>query len=121
MTYHLALSAKDRAAQAVRFRDFKAPLLSVALDRGRAKPVAFAPFRIELPRLGAGRHQLDVTAFGNRHNAFGPLHNTNPKLSWLGPDAWRTEADHWAYEYQLKPMGLLVAPRLQTRAPLPEL
>lgn len=121
VTYHLALSAKDRAAQAVRFRDFKAPLLSVTLDRGRAKPVAFAPFRFELPRLGAGRHQLDVTAFGNRHNAFGPLHNTNPKLSWLGPDAWRTEADHWAYEYQLKPMGLLVAPRLQTRAPLPEL
>lgn len=117
VTYHLTLPAKDRAAQAVSFRGFKAPLLSVALDRGRAQPVAFAPFRFELPRLGAGRHRLDVTAFGNRHNAFGPLHNTDPKPRWLGPDAWRTDGDHWAYEYQSKPMGLLVAPRLQTSIP----
>lgn len=114
VTYHLGLRAGNRVAQAVHFPAFRAPLLSVALDRSRAKPVALAPFRFELPRLSPGRHRLGVTAFGNRHNAFGPLHHTDPQPRWLGPDAWRTEGKLWAYEYQLKPMGLLVAPRLQT-------
>jgi len=117
VTFHLALPAKNRTAQAISFCGFKAPLLAVAVDDGRAQPIAFAPFRLKLPRLAPGRHRLDVTAFGNRHNAFGPLHNTDPKPRWLGPDAWRTQGDHWAYEYQLKPMGLLVAPRLQAIAP----
>jgi hypothetical protein len=112
VTYHFPLRA-DPAPAAVNLRGFSAALLTVSLDGGPAQPVAFAPFRYELPALDRGRHRLDVTAFGNRHNAFGPLHNTDPKLRWIGPDAWRTTGALWSYEYRLKPMGLLTAPRLQ--------
>jgi hypothetical protein len=53
---------------------------------------------------------VDVTAFGNRFNVFGHLHNIDPHLRWIGPDAWRSAGEHWAYEYQLRPMGVLAAP-----------
>ena len=45
-------------------------------------------------------------------NAFGCLHNVDPHTRWYGPNAWRSEGDAWADEYQLKPAGILVAPRL---------
>jgi hypothetical protein len=42
----------------------------------------------------------------------------------IGPEAWHSTDDHWAYEYQLKPMGLLTAPRLHavraSKEPLPD-
>lgn len=113
VTYHCSTKVKAAGRLAVRFPEFRAPLLKVAAAGAAAQPVAFAPFRAELGPRRPGRCRIDITAFGNRHNAFGPLHNINPNLLWIGPDAWRTQGDHWAYEYQLKPMGLLVAPRLE--------
>jgi hypothetical protein len=74
--------------------------------------VAFAPFEVDFGRLTPRRHRLDVAAFGNRFNAFGHLHHTNQRLRWIGPDAWRSVGEDWAYEYQLRPMGILTAPRV---------
>jgi hypothetical protein len=110
VTYHLQATVPARNG-AVRFPRFQAPLLTVEPRGGKPSPVAFAPFRYEF--AAGGDVRFDVTAFGNRHNAFGPLHNIDPKLVWIGPNAWRTEGDNWAYEYLLKPMGILVAPRIQ--------
>lgn len=95
---------------------FRAPLLTLDLDSQRLGTVAFAPYQVELPDLTPGLHHLDLTAYGSRVNAFGPLHNANPDERWFGPSAWRTQGAHWADEYQLKPAGILVAPRLLARA-----
>lgn len=109
VTYRLPLPRAG--AGAVDFSGFKAPLLKAKMAGSTARPVAFAPFRLELPReCNAGR-TLDVTAFGNRANAFGPLHHTNPALRWQGPDAWRSRGAEWTNAYRLRPMGLLRAPR----------
>lgn len=116
VTYRFTLDDRERTAAAVDFSGFKGALLSVACDGGNPRPVAFAPFRYELPRGRRGDTRLDVTVFGNRHNAFGALHHTDPHLRWIGPDAWRSTGKYWSYEYQLRPMGLLVAPRLQAPA-----
>jgi hypothetical protein len=97
---------------AVKAPKFKSPLLSVALDGRALGAIAFAPFQLELGALSAGRHTVDITAYGNRVNSFGCVHNANEKTFWFGPNAWRTSGDEWAYEYQLKPMGVLVAPLL---------
>lgn len=113
VTYHCVVAADGAQPLAVRFPLFRAPLLTVAANGGKPQPVGFAPFRATLGRLRGGQVNLDVTAFGNRDNVFGPVHNINPNLIWIGPDAWRTEGDHWSYQYQLKPMGLLVAPRVE--------
>ncbi|OAM90468.1 glycosyl hydrolase [Termitidicoccus mucosus] len=114
VTYHGALTAGGIDALAVKFDGVGAALLTVALDGDPARPVAFAPLRAELGRLAKGKHRLDITAFGHRHNAFGPLHNTDRELRWLGPDAWRSRGGDWAYQYQLRPMGILSAPRIQS-------
>ncbi len=98
---------------AVRVPDFKAPVLAVELDGIRVGPLAFDPFRVDLGLVAPGLHEVGLTAYGNRVNAFGPVHNANLELTWFGPNGWRTTGDDWAYEYQLKPMGILSAPRLE--------
>jgi hypothetical protein len=109
VTYHLAIEGNERPTN-VKIAHFKAPLLSVDLDGQPSGKIAFAPYTIELGQLSQETHTLDVTAFGNRVNSFGQLHLTDKSLTWFGPGAWRTEGDKWAYEYQLKPMGILAAP-----------
>lgn len=117
VTYWLPLPSAGARTQsrhrtdAVDFTGFQAPLLTARAGRGLARPVAFAPFRFELPRGSASADVLQVTAFGNRANAFGPLHHTNLALRWQGPDAWRSAGAEWTEGYRLRPMGLLRAPR----------
>jgi len=112
VTYHCQVDGDGRA-RAVHAPAYKAPLLSVALDGAPVGRIAFAPYRLDLGYVAAGAHALDITAYGNRVNAFGPVHNADPTWIWFGPDAWRTTGDQWAYEYQLKPMGILSAPRVE--------
>jgi hypothetical protein len=112
VTYHCT-GVGDGNTAAVRLPAFKGALARVALDDTDMGPIAFAPFRCGLgkPR---GAFRLDLTIFGNRANAFGPVHNAERDLSSYGPPAWRSQGDTWAYEYQLRPMGILVAPVLET-------
>jgi len=114
VTYHCHVDG-DRREMAVHAPAFKAPLLSASLDGGVVGRIALAPFRVDLGVVSAGRHALDIRAYGNRVNAFGPVHNADPTWTWFGPDAWRTTGDQWAYEYQFKPMGILAAPQVQER------
>lgn len=105
-TYHCELPASDESS-VLQTPHFAAPLLTVESQGQRIGAIAFAPFQIE---LGAGTRTVDITAYGNRVNAFGALHNVDPHIVWYGPDAWRSVGSAWAYEYQLRPMGVLVAP-----------
>ena len=108
VTYHCRIDAASRP-MGLRIPQFKNPLVTVDLDGKRRGPVAFAPFEIELGNLTSGTHKLELTAYGNRQNAFGPIHRTveNP---WIGPNAWRTVNKEWTYDYRLKPTGILIAP-----------
>jgi hypothetical protein len=111
VTYHARLESADKIL-ALEIGHFKTPLISVELGDQPLGKIAFAPYRLELPALEAGTHSLEITAFGNRVNTFGALHNVDPATLWYGPDAWRSEGIRWSEEYQLKPMGVLVAPRI---------
>src|SRR5436190_14277054 len=111
VTYHCAIAGTGKDTL-VKVPKFKAPLLSAELDDKPAGKIAFAPFQLELGKL-AGRHRLDLTAYGNRVNAFGALHNANEKLTWFGPGAWRQTGVSWSYEDQLRRMGILVAPTVK--------
>lgn len=115
VTYHCTIEGHE-IELAVQTPKFKAPLLSVGLDGHEVGKIAFAPFQLELGVQASGTHALDITAYGNRINAFGCVHNADEHSVWFGPEAWRTPGNAWSYEYQLKPMGLLVAPKLLVRA-----
>ena len=99
----------------VRENLFRAPVIKASVDGKEAGYIAFSPYEISLGKLPAGEHMLELTVFGNRVNTFGTLHNCDRKEDWYGPNAWRTTGDLWAYEYQIRPTGLLKAPVLMER------
>ena len=109
-TYEFHYAARG-GEKRVEFPAFKGALISVALDGGDFQPVAFSPFRAPLGELSPGPHRIAVKVMGNRFNTFGTLHNLIPN-DYQGPQAWRTTGKDWCYEYQMRPMGLLSAPRI---------
>lgn len=109
VTYHCTLP-KGRGSLAVEVSDFAGPTLRAALDGRDCGSLGLAPHRVELP--GRGRGRLDLTLFGNRANAFGLVHYAGRHLCWYGPGMWRSTGADWSYEYRLKPMGILIAPRI---------
>ncbi|MGC4031067.1 MAG: hypothetical protein QM754_04885 [Tepidisphaeraceae bacterium] len=115
VTYHCKLTGDGRPVR-LAFPKFKNPLLTVALNDAEPKPVAFAPYEIDLGPV-TGEQTVQITAFGNRANSFGPVHHTNDSLTWVGPAAWRSTGVNWAYEYQLKKMGLLMGPIVLSPSP----
>jgi len=111
VTYHTTFTSAGESL-AVEVADYRAPVLSVTLDDRRIGPLAFAPYRLDLGEIAPGAHALAITAYGNRVNAFGPLHNATPGNVWVSPNAWRTVGDAWTDAYRLTPMGIMQPPRL---------
>ncbi|MDD4873220.1 MAG: hypothetical protein PHR77_21915, partial [Kiritimatiellae bacterium] len=116
LTYHFTFEGQDQE-MAVEVANFKGPLTSLALDGKPVGRIAFAPWRLELGRVGKGVHKLDITVFGNRINEFGPVHSTKtPKGYWAGSGSWYTSGAGWSYDYQLKPLGLMAEPVIKVLA-----
>jgi hypothetical protein len=110
VTYRFALQSDGRPLT-LRVPRFSAPLLTVTVDGDRVGRIAFT-HELELGALTPGEHRLEVTAYGNRVNAFGAVHCADERRTWWEPGAWRTEGGEWTYGYRLRPMGLLVAPQV---------
>lgn len=112
VTYHCDIVTEDCDC-IVEVPQFRNPLLSVSFDGEKKGKIAFSPYTLELGRVNNGKHILEITAFGNRINTFGTIHNCNHTEEWFGPNAWRTTGSSWAYEYQLKSTGILIGPRVR--------
>ncbi|MDR1531532.1 MAG: hypothetical protein LBS62_05005 [Clostridiales bacterium] len=95
--------------------NYRAALLSVAVDGKPAGRIVFSPYCVEVDGLSEGGHVADITCFGTRVNTFGQLHCADRKHRWWGPDSWRTTGDRWTYEYLFWPQGILKAPELLQR------
>lgn len=110
--YDFSLKGKDHTA--IQVNRFAAPLLSVALDGQPAGKIAFQPHILDLGVLDPSEHRLRIIAYGNRDHAFGAVHLPDGMTKWYGPDAWRTSGNMWSYEYTIREMGILTAPRVLT-------
>lgn len=97
----------------VQIPQFRNPLLTISVDGKKAGNIALSPYSLKAILDKSGEHKIEITAFGNRVNTFGTLHNCDHTTTWFGPNAWRTEGTSWSYEYQLKPTGILVAPKMR--------
>ncbi len=101
-----------QAIDSIQIPFFKGALVDGLKDGNVIGSAAFPPYGIGLSELGAG-DELTLRVYGNRVNAFGQIHNTDEhRNDWVrfGPLGYRSEGKDWAYEYQLKPMGILTAP-----------
>ena len=98
-----------QAAREIDFASFRGTLIGVALDGKAVGDIAFSPFQLNLGKLAAGEHKLDLTLYGNRENSFGPIH-LGGRIRWVGPNAWRTNGDMFTYDYFLLPLGIMKSP-----------
>ena len=83
-----------------------------SIDSKQAVPMICPPYTANLGTVEAGKHTIDLTFYGTRQNGFGALHLADEKRAFLNPSSWRTEGDHWCYEYMLRRMGVLVTPEV---------
>ncbi len=90
---------------------YRGGLIRAELDGKDMSVIAYAPYRLHMD-AEPGKHTLKLTVYGNRVNSFGALHNCDDTLVWFGPTAWQSKGHAFSYEYQLRPTGLLIAPRL---------
>ncbi|MDR2750816.1 MAG: hypothetical protein LBC41_09160, partial [Clostridiales bacterium] len=108
ITYHLQA---DFESSVLTVSSFRGHLLSVAVDGAAAGKIALAPYKLTLASE-AGHHEIDITLFGNRINTFGQIHNSDPSLTWWGPQSWHTRDEGWSYEYKPRETGILKSPEL---------
>ena len=100
----------EQQVDSIQIPFFKGSLVDALKDGEIIGSTAFPPYKIGLSPLGSGG-ELTLRVYGNRVNAFGQLHNTDKIQDWTAsPGGYRSEGKDWAYEYQLKPMGILAAP-----------
>ncbi|MFP4384091.1 MAG: hypothetical protein ACLFSE_08575 [Spirochaetia bacterium] len=111
ITYRYTVSRKPGMYR-LELPKFRNPVISVSLDGKPAGKIALAPYTVDLDMSKGRDHTIEITVFGNRYNSFGQLHNSDPTLRWAGPNSWRTSGNQWSYTYQLRPNGLLTAPKL---------
>ena len=96
----------------LRIPHYRAAVLTVAVDGKETATVAYPPYQLSLGTLGAGAHKLEITAYISRQNAFGPLHLSDRRVTWIGPNSWRSNGDSWTSEYNLYPEGIMTAVKL---------
>jgi hypothetical protein len=94
---------------------YNGALVEVICDGKNMGAIISAPYKVELVRLEKGRHHLELKLYGNRFNTFGSIHGTKP-FAWNGgPDNWRSTGDNWTDNYNLRPLGIMFAPRIQKK------
>lgn len=111
ITYHL--EAETGEALSIEATNYKGTLISAAVDGEEKGKIVYPPYALTVEGLTPGAHKVDITLFGNRYNAFGPVHLCNDKESWHGPGAWRSDGCAWCYEYVLRTVGILNSPILR--------
>ena len=91
---------------------YKGALISAAIDGECVGKIVYQPYDLLVEDVKPGKHTVELTLFGNRHNSFGPVHSADRGLRWYGPNAWVTRDDAFSYEYNLREMGILRSPEI---------
>ena len=91
---------------------YRGAVIQVLFDGNEVGKIAFSPYKLKIKNAKKGSHEIKYILNGTRYNTFSALHNLNADKShvYMGPDFWRSENDAWAYEYFVRPMGILKAP-----------
>lgn len=111
VTYHLPVTVESTGKYNIHIPHYIGGLITVENNNNKSQ-IVYPPYNTEI-ELKKGENIIDISLFGNRHNAFGCIHNADEAMLWIGPDSWRTNGDAWSYEYQLKKMGILSTPKIQ--------
>ncbi|TDZ41272.1 hypothetical protein CTRI78_v009797 [Colletotrichum trifolii] len=113
VTYNCSFDLKAKANVTLSVPNFSTPVVKVLWGHGKKKNghIALQPRKLALGELGAGKHEVSITAFGYRYNSFGHIHLSDG-IFGCWPDLWRTGDGAWSEEYRLRPTGVLEKPTL---------
>lgn len=64
--------------------NYRGSLIGVSVDGVRVGSIALPPYDCIIENVAKGKHTLELTVFGNRHNSFGALHIVNEAERWFG-------------------------------------
>lgn len=98
---------EDKETVILQVPHFASSVLEVFVDGEHKGEIAFAPHKLSLGALSAGKHKIEIVMYGNRYNGFGTLHNANSEYAWYGPDSYRAGGTQWTDSYLVKPVGVL--------------
>lgn len=92
---------------------YRGALMTVFVDGKECGDIIYPPYSLTVENIADGMHDVEIKVYLHRYNSFGPVHLSEVKRKWHGPDAWRSVGDAWSYEYVLRTTGLLSAPRIK--------
>jgi len=91
---------------------YRGALISVKLDGEDVGKIVLSPYNLNATGVKKGHHVAEFTLYGNRYNCFACLHNTNTNTDQTHPSLWFSRDDAFAYNYQLRPMGIMTSPKV---------
>lgn len=109
--YQLAFCSNGGALR-LRVPHFKGAVVKVSLDGTDDGLIAYPPYTLELGCPPAGAHELTVTLYVPRTNAFNAVHFYDDNIKGRSANSWRSTGDRWRYEYDLYPEGIFSPPEL---------
>ena len=111
LTYHIPVCCNSNKLR-VQVRRYRAATVLVNANGGPSRQASLAPFTTELD-VNKGENTINLEAYINRTNGFGPVHLADDKMPYVSPAGWRTEGDSWTYEYVLQPEGVCASPVIE--------
>ncbi len=113
ITYHIGNINAENGELQIMVPQYRGALVKVLVDGEDKGNIVYSPNTLYIRELEKGVHKVDIKLYTNRFNAFGAVHNADAKMSWHGPNAWRTEDECWTYEYRLKTVGIISQPEIK--------
>ncbi len=113
ISYKTELCCEECIAE-ISIEDFGAHCVRVFVDNDKSQLISLSPFKEKLP-LSNGKHTIEFLCYGNRNNAFGPIHNkriSDPD-NYIGPWSWSTNDESFTNAYCLQETGILSNPTIK--------
>lgn len=104
--------ASEGGRLTLRVPHFRCAVIRAALDGKDRGRIAFPPYTLDLGKAKAGEHELMLTLFIPRTNAFNAVHFYDRNVQGRSANSWRSSGDRWRYEYDLYPEGLFSPPQI---------
>lgn len=111
ITYKTEIDVDETSDAIITASLYRGALIKVAADGKPCGEITFSPYKLLIKDLAPGKHTIEFKLFGTRVNCFNGLHNCSGS-KWVGPSFWYSGGNDWAYEYQLKDLGIMKSPEI---------
>ena len=81
LTYEVEINCKAGELY-LEVPQYEGALVQISVDGEKKGNLVFAPYRFNCGKVEEGKHKIGITVFGNRSNAFGPVHNADTQEEW---------------------------------------